>query len=112
MFTGPEGTNFTVPVVSEPSLAADTVPIQDPAPSWARATAGRRDVTTVVPGGPLAVDDVTTHYFEFDVSAEHDNAWLEGTATPAQDADLDIWLDRQQADGSWSRSRRVRTTAT
>jgi hypothetical protein len=55
-----------------------------------------------VPGGPVAVDDVTTHYFEFDISPDHDNSWLEGTATPAQPADLDLYLDRQRADGSWT----------
>ena len=101
VFTGPEGTNFTVPVVSEPSLAADNVPIQDPAPTGPAQPPVEGSVTTVVPGGPVPVDGVTTHYFEFDVSAGHDNAWLEGTAIPAQDADLDIYLDRQAADGSW-----------
>jgi len=78
------------------------VPIQDPAPSGPAQAPVEGSVTTLVPGGPAAIDDVTTHYFEFDVSDEHDNAWLEGTAIPAQEADLDIYLDRQKADGSWT----------
>jgi hypothetical protein len=101
VFTGTEGTNFTVPVVSAPSLVADNVPIQDPAPTGPAQPPVEGSVTTVVPGGPVPVDGVTTHHFEFDVSAEHDNAWLEGTAIPAQGADLDLYLARQEADGSW-----------
>ena len=59
-------------------------------------------VTTAAPGGGVVpVDGVTSQYLEFDVSAEHDNASMEGVATPAQPADLDLYLDRQHADGSW-----------
>jgi hypothetical protein len=101
VFTGPEGTNVTVPVVSAPSLVADNVPIQEDAPTGPAQPPVEGTITTVVPTGPVAIDGVSAHYFEFDVSAEHDNAWLEGTATPAQQADLDIYLDRQNADGSW-----------
>ncbi len=103
VFTGPEGTNFTVPVVSAPSLAADNVPIQDPAPTGPAqppVEGSDHDGRAQRPGARSTAS--ATHYFEFDVSAEHDNAWLEGTAIPAQDADLDIYLDRQQADGSWT----------
>ena len=102
VFTGPEGTNVTVPVVSAPSLAPDDVPIQDPAPAGPAQAPVEGTITTVAPTGPVAVDGVSAHYFEFDVSEDNDNAWLEGTATPAQPADLDLYLERQRADGTWT----------
>jgi putative CocE/NonD family hydrolase len=102
VFTGPEGTNVTVPVVSAPSLVADNVPLEESAIDAPAQPPVEGTITTAVPGGPVALDDVTTHYFEFDVLAQHDNAAMEGTATPAQEADIDLYLDRQSADGSWT----------
>jgi hypothetical protein len=40
--------------------------------------------------------------FEFDVLEGRDNAKLEATATPSQPADLDLYLEKQAADGSWT----------
>jgi hypothetical protein len=104
VFTGPEGTNVTIPVVSAPRLVADDVPIEE-AESIPDAPAQppvEGTVTTAAPGGGVArIDGVTSHYFEFDVSAEHDNASMEGVVTPAQPADIDLYLERQLADGSW-----------
>ena len=59
-------------------------------------------ITTAAPGGGVMVDDVTSQYLEFEVLADHDNATMQGVATPAQSADLDLYLDRQGADGSWT----------
>jgi hypothetical protein len=104
VFTGPEGTNVTIPVVTAPSLVADDVPLEE-AESIPDAPAQppvEGTVTTVAPGGGVVtVDGVTSQYLEFDVSAEHDNASMEGAATPAQPADIDLYLERQLADGSW-----------
>ena len=95
---------MTVPVVSAPSLVADDVPIEE-AESIPDAPAQppvEGTVTTAAPGGGVAtVDGVTSQYLEFDVSAEHDNASMEGVVTPAQPADIDLYLERQLADGSW-----------
>ena len=104
VFTGPEGTNVTVPVVSEPSLAADTVPLDSPeaVPDAPAQAPVEGSVTTKAPGGGVMVDGVTSEYFEFDVSPDNDNASMQGAATPAQPADLDLYLDRQKADGSWT----------
>ena len=52
-------------------------------------------VTTKAPGGGVMVDGVTSEYLEFDVSADHDNATMEGVATPAAPADLDLYLERR-----------------
>jgi len=102
VFTGPDGTNVTVPVVSAPSLAADNVPLDESAIDAPAQPPVEGTVTTAAPGGGVMVGDVTSQYFEFDVSADHDNAAMEGVATPAQQADLDLYLDRQSADGSWT----------
>ena len=105
VFTGPEGTNVTVPVVTAPTIAPDTVPIEETenVPDAPAQPPVEGTVTTKAPGGGVMVGGVTSEFFEFDVSADHDNATMEGLATPAQPADLDIYLDRQQADGSWTR---------
>ena len=104
VFTGPEGTNVTVPVVSAPSLVPDNVPLDEATaiPDAPAQPPVEGTVTTKAPGGGVMVDGVTSEYFEFDVSADHDNATMEGVATPAAPADLDLYLDRQKADGTWT----------
>ena len=101
VFTGPEGTNFTVPVVSAPSLAPDNVPIQDPAPSGPAQPPVETTVTTGPPSADLRVDGVSSQYIEFDVLDAFDNARMKGVATPSQPADIDMYLERQLADGEW-----------
>jgi hypothetical protein len=45
---------------------------------------------------------VTSEYLEFDVDGVHDNAKMRGVVTPSLPADLDLYLQRLGADGSWS----------
>ena len=45
---------------------------------------------------------VTSEYFEFDVDAVHDNAAMRGRVTPTLPADLDLYLQRRNDDGTWS----------
>jgi len=59
-------------------------------------------VVTKAPGVGQRIDGVTSEFFEFDVDAVHDNAALRGRATPTLPADLDLYLQRQNADGTWS----------
>ena len=59
-------------------------------------------ITTKAPGGGQRMAGVTSEYFEFDVDAVHDNAKMRGVATPTLPADLDLYLQRQAADGNWS----------
>jgi hypothetical protein len=59
-------------------------------------------VTTKAPGAGQRIPGVTSEYLEFDVDAVHDNAGLQGRATPTLPADLDLYLQRQNADGTWS----------
>jgi uncharacterized protein len=59
-------------------------------------------VTTKAPGAGERVAGVTSEYFEFDVDAVHDNAGLQGGVTPTLPADLDLYLQRRNDDGTWS----------
>jgi hypothetical protein len=59
-------------------------------------------VTTGAPGVGQREDGVTSEYFEFDVDAVHDNAGMRGRATPTMPADLDLYLQRRNGDGTWS----------
>jgi uncharacterized protein len=59
-------------------------------------------VVTKAPGAGQRIPDVTSQYFEFDVDSVHDNAGLQGSVTPTLPADLDLYLQRQNADGTWS----------
>jgi uncharacterized protein len=104
VFTGPQGTKFTVPVVSRPTLSADTVPLQaaENVPAGPAQAPVEGTVTTKAPGVGVRAGGATSEYLEFDVLADHDNARMDGTATPAQSADLDLYLQKQAADGSWT----------
>ena len=100
--TGPSGTALRVPVVSQPTVVADTVPL-DPRPKKAGpAQATIRDSVTPPLGGPERIDGVTTAVLEFDIEEGKDNAAMIVGAVPAQQADIDLYLQRQRADGSWS----------
>ena len=60
--------------------------------------------TVVVPvaGAGNRVCGVTSGCIEFDVPATADDASLQVKATPATPADIDLYLQRQLADGAWS----------
>jgi hypothetical protein len=59
-------------------------------------------ITTKAPGGGARAPGVTSEYLEFDVDAVHDNAKMRGVVTPSLPADLDLYLQHQAADGTWS----------
>ncbi len=61
-------------------------------------------VTTKAPGVGARVGGVTSEYFEFDVDAVHDNAAMRGRVTPTLPADLDLYLQRRNDDGTWSQA--------
>jgi predicted acyl esterase len=104
VFTGPQATEVTVPVVTNPVLAPDNVPLEDPTsiPPGPAQPPVEGTVTTKAPGGGARVGGVTSEYLEFDVRANRDNATMRGTATPSLPADLDLYLERRQSDGTWT----------
>ena len=103
--TGPNGTSLRVPVVSEPTLVADDVPFslgeEGEEQVTGPAQAEIRGSATPPLGGPERTP-VTVEYFEFDVEEGFDNDQLLASAVPSMQADIDLYLQRQQADGSWS----------
>jgi predicted acyl esterase len=105
VFTGGEdGTKVTLPIATKASLAADDVPFEakQAVPDAPAQAPVEGSVTMKAPGLGTRVGGVTSEVFEFEVLPNRDNAKLEAIATPAQPADLDLYLERQAADGTWS----------
>ncbi|WP_089337109.1 CocE/NonD family hydrolase [Blastococcus mobilis] len=100
--TGPGGTSLQVPVVDQPVLVDDTVPFHQDQPATA-GPAQPEEQTSVTPalGGP-ARTPATVAYHEFEVQDGFDNAALLVSAVPSLDADIDLYLQRQNPDGTWS----------
>jgi predicted acyl esterase len=104
VFTGPGATAIDLPVVANPTLYPDTVPLSEPdavEPGPAQAPF-ESSVTTVAPGAGVREVGVTSQTVEFDVPAGVDNAKAVVEATPSQPADIDLYLQRRNADGTWS----------
>jgi predicted acyl esterase len=100
--TGPGGTLLQVPVVDSPALAEDTVPFSlDEGTAGGPAQTGETASVTPAAGAPQRTP-VTIAFHEFDVQAGFDNAALLVSAVPSLDADIDLYLQRQNADGTWS----------
>jgi uncharacterized protein len=104
VFTGPGATSVDVPVIPEATLYPDVVPLTEqeevePGPAQAPVTAS---VTTLAPGAGARVEGVTSQFVQFDVPDGVDNAKAVVQATPALPADIDLYLQRRNADGSWS----------
>jgi hypothetical protein len=59
-------------------------------------------VITKAPGVGERIPGVTSEYFEFDVDDVHDNASMQGRVTPTLPADIDLFLQRRNDDGTWS----------
>ncbi|MQA59953.1 MAG: CocE/NonD family hydrolase [Actinophytocola sp.] len=100
--TGPDGTALRVPVVTEPALVEDDVPFELDAPGEV-GPAQETERASVTPplGGPERTP-ATVAYHEFEVLDDFDNAELIVGAVPSSPADIDLYLQRQQADGTWS----------
>ncbi|RZU30670.1 CocE/NonD family hydrolase [Blastococcus saxobsidens] len=100
--TGPGGTSLQVPVVAEPALVEDTVPFSEhqPAQAGPAQPAEQASVTPAL-GGP-ARTPATVAFHEFDAQEGFDNAALLISAVPSLDADVDLYLQRQNADGTWT----------
>jgi hypothetical protein len=104
VFTGPEGTSFDLPVIAGAALYPDTVPLSlgGPVEAGEAQAAIEGSATPTAPGAGTRQAGLTSAYFEFDVEPDKDNATTEVLATPAAPADIDLWLQKQNADGSWT----------
>ena len=101
--TGPGGTVLQVPVVG-PAGAGRPTPFpsthDQPAEAGPAQAEEQASVTPTL-GGP-ARTPVTVAFHEFEVLDGFDNAALLVSAVPSLDADIDLYLQRQNADGTWS----------
>jgi uncharacterized protein len=104
VFTGEGGTGLRLPVVDDPGLYSDELPLDDPAgipPGEAQAGIDGA-VTPTAAGAGVRAGDVTSAYLEFDSEEGRDNARAVVKATPGSPADIDLYLQRKLPDGSWS----------
>jgi hypothetical protein len=101
--TGPGATAIDVPVVAQPTLYPDTMPLtaNGATPTGPAQAPVEGSVTTLAPGAGVREAGVTSQFVEFTVPAGADDAKAVVTATPANPADLDLYLQRQAADGTW-----------
>jgi uncharacterized protein len=104
VFTGPEGTSFELPVMAGAQLYPDTVPLTlgPPTPPGPAQAAIEGSTTTVAPGAGQREAGLTSTFFEFDVESGKDNATTDILATPSAPADIDLYLQRQNENGSWT----------
>jgi hypothetical protein len=103
VFTGPDATALDLPVVPDATLYPDTAPLStDTTPTGPAQAPVEGSVTTAAPGGGQRVVDVTSQFVPFEVPANADDAKAIIDATPTLPADLDLYLERQAADGTWA----------
>jgi uncharacterized protein len=102
VFTGPQDTSYTLPVVPQWTLYPD-VPLwlsyPEPIPVGPAQQGIEADVAVPAPGGGVIVEPVTAASVEFDSEAGYDNAKLEALATPSSPADIDLYLEVQTEEG-------------
>ena len=103
VYTGPGGTVLRVPHVSNPTLVADTVPFQvlPKKPGNAQATI-KASVTPAAPGAGERIPGVTSEHIPFTVEEGKDNNTLLVGANPSLPADIDLYLEKLQTDGTWA----------
>jgi hypothetical protein len=73
-----------------------------PVPAGPAQSPVEGSVVTKAPGVVARIPGVTSEYFEFDVDAVHDNAGMQGRVTPTLPADIDLYLQRRNDDGTWA----------
>jgi predicted acyl esterase len=103
VFTGPGATQVVVPVVPNPTLFPDTVPLEQPgeAPPAGPAQAPFESTVTTGAAGAGQRNALTSGYVEFDVPAGVDDAKAVVEATVTMPADIDLYLQRKATDGTW-----------
>jgi hypothetical protein len=104
VFTGHDGTSFDLPVIPSAVLYPDTVPLSlgGPAQAGEAQAAIQGSATPLAPGAGQRQAGLTSAFFEFDVEPGKDNATAEILATPAAPADIDLYLQKRNGDGSWT----------
>ncbi len=104
VFTGPQGTSFELPVIPGGQLYPDTVPLDldGPVKPGEAQAAIEGSATPFAPGAGQRQAGLTSAFLEFDVEPDKDNATTEVHATPSAPADVDLYLQKRNADGMWT----------
>ncbi|HWG93444.1 MAG TPA: CocE/NonD family hydrolase [Mycobacteriales bacterium] len=109
VFTGPGASRYALPTVPD-AVLHDDIPLREASAGDGSAPAPEGPAqpgesgSVLVPVGAVGerVEGVTAAGYEFTAQEGFDNAKLEVLATPDTPADLDLYLQRRNADGSWS----------
>ena len=107
IYTGPDASQYRLPSETDFALV-DDVELEVPGvPDYEIPDAPAQppvcgDVLVPATGGEVRLDGLNVTYFEFDAKPQYGNAKLEVVATPSTPADVDLFLQRQEADGTWS----------
>ena len=101
--TNPTGTVLRVPVVSNPTLVPDNVPFEVLPKKPGNAQSTIRTFVSPPAAGPERLHGVTSvHTGVFAVEEGKDNNRLVVGAVPSLPADIDLYLEKEQADGTWA----------
>ena len=108
IYTGPDASRYDLPWTTAFSTA-DDIEIPVPGiPDFEVPDAPAQppecgDVLVPAPSaGVIRADGATVEYFEFEALPQYGNAKLEVVATPSTPADVDLFLQMKQEDGTWS----------
>jgi putative CocE/NonD family hydrolase len=93
VFTGPDATSVTVPVVAAPSLFPDTVGLEPAPPLGPAAPPYNAQITALIANQQSGAMLGTVHPFE--IPANTDNARAEVVATWPGGGDMELYLERQ-----------------
>ncbi|HEV2088345.1 MAG TPA: CocE/NonD family hydrolase, partial [Cryptosporangiaceae bacterium] len=109
VFTGTDRTAQLLPTVEGATLYDDVrlrefPKVEEDYPIGPAQAPISGSVIVPVSGAGVQVQPVTAASFEFDAEEGFDNAALDVLAKPDLPADLDLYLQRQDEDGSWSKS--------
>ena len=107
IYTGPTKSRYDLPLTTNFTLLDDVeipvpgVPAYDP-PNAPAQPPQCDNVLVPATGGEVRIDGVNVVYYPFEAKPQYGNASFEVVATPSTPADVDLFLQRQQQDGTWS----------
>ena len=107
VFTGADKSQYRLPSETDFTLAEDVdIPIPG-VPEYEIPDAPAQppiceDVLVPATAGEVRLDGINVEYFEFTAEPQYGNARFDVVATPSTPADVDLFLQRKQKDGTWS----------
>ena len=108
IYTGPDDSRYDVPwsttfaTVDDIDIPVPGVPDFELPDAPAQPPECGNVLVPAPSAGVIRADGVTVEYFEFEALPQYGNAKLEVVATPSTPADVDLFLQIKQEDGTWS----------